>query len=143
MTATPAGGPPVAGYTVVNLEEIEDQAPAFGLSPGLEARFPSEALGLQHMGMSLQRLAPGFRIPWGHRQKEQEELYVLVRGSARAKLDDDVVELKQWDALRVANETMRGFEAGPDGAELLVFGAPKTGPTAGGDAEQTPGWWTD
>jgi hypothetical protein len=63
-----------------------------------------------------------------------------VSGGARIKLDDDVVELKQCDAVRIAKETMRSFEAGPEGAEILAIGAPNTGP---GDAEVTAGWWAD
>jgi uncharacterized cupin superfamily protein len=132
----------MAGYTVVNLKEVEDQAPNFGLAPNLEARFASPALGLQNSGISYQRLAPGFRVPFGHKQKRQEELYVLVGGSARAKLDDEIVELRLWDAVRVPSETMRCFEAGPEGAELLAIGAPNTGRPAN-DAEPTPNWWTD
>jgi mannose-6-phosphate isomerase-like protein (cupin superfamily) len=132
----------VAGYTVVNLKEVEDQAPGFGLSPDLEARFASRPLELQNSGMSYQRLAPGFRMPFGHKHKRQEELYVLVSGSARLKLDDEVVELRAWDAVRVPSERMRNFEAGPDGAEILAFGAPNTGSPAE-DVEQAPNWWTD
>jgi mannose-6-phosphate isomerase-like protein (cupin superfamily) len=78
-------------------------------------------------------------VPFGHRHKRQEEVYVVLSGSLRAKLEDDVVELKPLDAVRVAKETMRGFEAGPEGAELLAIGAPNTGP---GDAETVPGWWS-
>jgi mannose-6-phosphate isomerase-like protein (cupin superfamily) len=122
----------MSGYTIENLKEIEDSAQKFGLSPNLEARFAA--------GFSYQRLAPNFRIPFGHKHAEQEEVYVLVSGSGRVKLDDEVVELKQWDAVRVPKDTMRNFEAGPDGAEILVFGAPRTPP---GDAEVTHGWWTD
>ena len=130
----------MGGYTIVNLKEVEDQAPKFGFSPNLEARFASAPLGLESSGISYQRLAPNFRMPFGHKHKLQEELYVLVSGSVRAKLDDEVVELKPWDALRVPNETMRCFEAGPHGAEILAFGAPKT---AAGDVEMTPNWWRD
>ena len=119
-------------YEIQNLKEIEDSAQKFGLSPDLEARFAP--------GFSYQRLAPNFRIPFGHKHAEQEEVYVLVSGSGRVKLDDEVVELKQWDAVRVPKDTMRNFEAGPEGAEILVFGAPRTPP---GDAEVTHGWWTD
>ena len=128
----------MSGYTIRNLRELEDQAPKFGLSPGLEARFAREALGLGHSGVSLQRLAPGFRSPFGHRHREQEEVYVVVAGSGRMKLDNDVVELRPWDAIRVAKETLRAFEAGPEGLEILAFGAPGTPP---GDAELLPGWW--
>jgi uncharacterized cupin superfamily protein len=129
-------------YTIVNLKEVEDQAPKYGLSPDLEARFAREALGLERSGISYQRLAPGFRIPWGHRHKTQEEIYVVLRGSARAKLDDEIVGLRVWDALRVPAATMRGFEAGPDGVDLLAIGAPAAGP-AGADVEMEQDWWTD
>ena len=129
-------------YTIVNLKEVEDQAPKSGVSPNIEARFARMPLGLQNAGISYQRLAPNFRVPWGHKHKQQEEVYVLLRGSARAKVGDDVLELKPWDALRVPAETMRGFEAGPDGAELLAFGAPVSS-SPGGDVEMTPDWWTD
>ncbi|MBA2564163.1 MAG: hypothetical protein H0V09_01915 [Gemmatimonadetes bacterium] len=133
----------MAGFTIVNLKQVEDQAPKFGLAPSLEARFATVPLGLEKSGVSYQRLAPNFRVPFGHRHKLQEEIYVVLSGSARAKLDDEIVELRAWDAIRVSNDTMRSFEAGADGAEVLVFGAPHTGPPGQGDGEVTPSWWTD
>jgi uncharacterized cupin superfamily protein len=132
----------MSGYTVVNLKEVEDQAAKFGYAPNLEARFASAALELQNSGMSYQRLAPSFRVPFGHRHKVQEELYIVISGDARAKLDEEIVELRSWDALRVPAETMRCFEAGPNGAEVLAFGAPGTGPPAA-DVEMVPNWWAD
>jgi mannose-6-phosphate isomerase-like protein (cupin superfamily) len=131
----------MAAYTKVNLrEDVDDQGPNFGLAPDLEARMARVPLGLEHSGISYQRLAPNFRIPHGHRHKKQEEIYVVVNGSMRVKLDDEVIELKQWDAVRVPKETMRGFESGPEGVEIIAIGAPNTGP---GDAEVEEGWWSD
>ena len=129
----------MTGYTLRNLKEVENAASKFGLAPELEARFATSSLELTRSGLSYQRLAPGFRIPFGHHRKEQEEIYVLVEGSGRMKLDDEIVELRRWDAIRVAKETTRNFEAGPEGATLIAFGAPGTGP---GDAEMEPGWWS-
>jgi uncharacterized cupin superfamily protein len=129
----------MADYTVVNLKEVEDQAPRFDMSPHLEMRMARVALGLENSGVSYQRLAPNFRLPFGHKHKNQEEIYVLVSGSARVKLDDEVVDLKPFDAVRVPKDTMRGFEAGPEGAEFIAVGAPNTGP---GDAETVQGWWS-
>lgn len=130
----------MADYTKVNLREVEDQAPRFGLAPHIEARMARVPLELENSGISYQRLEPNFRLPFGHKHKRQEEVYVVVNGSARMKLEDEVVELQQWDAVRVPNETMRSIEAGPEGAELIAIGAPNTGP---GDADMEQDWWSD
>lgn len=131
----------MADYTLKNLKrDVEDSAVQFGISPALEARFAREPLELQNSGVSYLRLAPGERVPWGHTHKQQEEVYVVVGGSGRIKLDDDVVDVARWDAVRMAPEVMRALEAGPDGLEVVAFGAPATGLH---DAQQEMGWWTD
>ncbi len=132
----------MAGYTIRNLKEIEDAAPGFGLSPSLEARFASVPLECETVGLSYQHIAPNFRVPFGHRHRAQEEVYVIVRGGGRVKLDDEVIELRQWDAVRVSSGTMRNFEAGSEGAELLAFGAPTSGASPSADVELAPEWWT-
>jgi mannose-6-phosphate isomerase-like protein (cupin superfamily) len=128
------------GYTKVNLErDVENQAPAFGMPAELDARFARTAIGGETLGLSLMRLAPGFRVPFGHKHENQEEVYVVVRGSARVKVGDEIVELGERDAIRFDKNTMRGVEAGPDGVEYLAFGAgddPR-------DAELVQGWWSD
>jgi mannose-6-phosphate isomerase-like protein (cupin superfamily) len=126
-------------YTVVNLKEVEDLAPSGGLAPNLEARFARKALELERSGLTYFRMAPGFREPFGHRHRTQEEVYVVGSGSMRMKLDDEIVELRAWDAIRIAPRTVRGREAGPNGAEVLLFGAPQ----AEGDADLLREWWTD
>jgi mannose-6-phosphate isomerase-like protein (cupin superfamily) len=132
---------PMSDYTHLNLkEDVDDQGTNFGLAPNLEARFARVPLGLQNSGVTYLRLAPGFRIPWGHTHKQQEEVFVLVHGSARIKLGDEIREMKPWDAVRVPRETTRGFEAGDEGAEFIAIGAPNTGP---GDAETIQDWWVD
>ena len=130
----------MGGYTHVNLKEVEDQAPKFGYAPHLESRFARESLGLEKSGLTHFRIAPDFRIPFGHTHSEQEEVYVVVSGSGRVKLDDEVLELGQWDAVRIAPGTWRNVEAGPGGAEILAFGAPRTETP---DIEMKQGWWTD
>ena len=131
----------MAGFTKVNLkEDVDDQAPNFGLSPELEARMARVPLEMEHSGISYQRIAPNFRIPFAHKHKNQEEVYVVVSGSVRMKVEDEILELKQWDAVRVHKDTMRSFEGGPEGAEVIAIGAPSTGP---GDAEMVNDWWSD
>ncbi|HEY8030497.1 MAG TPA: hypothetical protein VIE38_13420 [Gaiellaceae bacterium] len=126
------------GFTVRNLKDVQDAAPAFGLSPDLEARFARKPLESKKVGVSYQRLQPNFRIPFGHKHGAQEEIYVILSGSAQAKVGDETVELQQWDALRVDPETMRGIEAGPDGVEFLAVGGPIGEEN---DAEMVNGWW--
>ena len=131
----------MADYTHINLkDDVDDQAPNFGLSPQLETRMARVPLETENAGVSYIRIAPGFRIPFGHKHKNQEEVYLVVSGSMRAKVEEQVIELKQWDALRVNKDTMRGFEGGPEGAEIVAIGAPNTGP---GDAEVEQDWWSD
>ena len=60
-------------------------------------------------------------------------------GSARIKVEDEIVELGQWDAIRIDKDTMRDVEAGPDGVEYLAFGAGDD-PS---EVEMAQGWWTD
>ena len=130
----------MSDYTHINLkEDVDDQAPNFGLAPDLEFRMARVPLEMENAGVSYLRIGPGFRMPFGHRHKQQEEVYVLVSGSAKIKIEDDVRELKQWDAVRLHRDTMRGFEGGPEGAELIAIGAPNTGP---GDADVAQGWWS-
>ena len=129
----------MSNYTKKNLREVENQAPNFGMPDELEARFARRALDGETLGLSLMKLAPNFRIPFGHKHEGQEEVYVVVRGSARIKVEDEVVELGEWDAIRFPKNTMRDVEAGPDGVEYLAFGAGED-PL---DAEMVPHWWSE
>ena len=127
-------------YTRVNLKEVEDQAPKFGLAPNLESRFARKELGLEHSGLTHFRIAPAFRVPFGHTHAEQEEIYVVASGSCRLKLDDEVLDLAQWDAVRIGAGTWRNLEGGPEGAEILAFGAPTFDEP---DLEMAQNWWAD
>jgi mannose-6-phosphate isomerase-like protein (cupin superfamily) len=122
----------------VNLMDVEDAAPKFGMAPDVEARFARRELRCEQLALSYQRLAPNARMPFGHRHAAQEEIYVLLDGSAHVKLDDEVIEVGKLDALRVDAETMRAFEAGSEGAVFIAFGAPGSDRN---DAEMVSGWW--
>jgi quercetin dioxygenase-like cupin family protein len=130
----------MAAYTRVNLKsDVKDMAPEFGMD-GIESRFARTNLELEKSGLSYFRLDPGYRAPFGHTHSEQEEIYVILSGSARVAVGDEVIELAELDAIRIAPETMHGMEAGPDGAEILAFGAPNTDNK---DADMQPGWWPE
>jgi mannose-6-phosphate isomerase-like protein (cupin superfamily) len=129
----------MADYTKLNLKDVENQSPKFGLNE-MEFRSARVPLEMENAGVSYLRVDPNYRVPFGHNHKVQEEVYVLLSGSARLKLDDDVIEMKPLDAVRIHKDTMRNFEGGPEGAEVIAFGAPSTGP---GDGPMTDNWWTD
>jgi uncharacterized cupin superfamily protein len=131
----------MADVTIKNLKaDVDDSAPKFGMAPAIEAHFARDDIGAEKFGLSYQRLAPDARMPFGHTHSEQEEVYVIVGGSGRVKVDDDVHEIEQWDAVRVSAGAMRNFEAGADGLEYVAFGAPNTG---GKDVEMVQGWWPE
>jgi mannose-6-phosphate isomerase-like protein (cupin superfamily) len=128
----------MSGYTHTNLKAIEDSAA--NRAPNLEAHFARKHLDSEHLGVTYFRYAPGFRAPVGHHHREQEEVYVVVSGSGRMRLDDKIVELSQWDIIRVAPETIRGLEGGSDGMEVIAVGSDRP---EGGDGVSVPGWWVD
>ncbi len=109
-------------WTKKNFEEIRDVSPE---EVKIQWRFAREALDSPELGVSRFTYEPGARMPWGHRHRKQEEAYVVVGGSGRAKLDDEVIELSAWDVLRVAPSVIRSFEAGPNGLDLICIGGRK------------------
>jgi mannose-6-phosphate isomerase-like protein (cupin superfamily) len=125
-------------YTRMRLTEVKDSAPEFGLDGVQEARFAKDDLDAKQTGLSHYRLKPGMRSPFGHRHEAAEEVYVVLGGDGRLKLDDEIIEVGKLDAVRVAPGVIRAFEAGPGGIEVLAFGARHDG-----DGELIQGWWSD
>ena len=127
------------GYAIVNLMELENGASEGG--PTLEARFARSAIESEHIGVSHFRYAPGRRSNRGHSHREQEEVYVVLSGSGRVKLDDELLDVRPWDVVRVAPGTFRGFAAGPEGLELLAIGSDR--PEGGDGVHSDDDWWGD
>ncbi len=126
----------MANFTIKNLKELDDSAAD---RDGIEARFGRKHLDSEHLGVSYFRYEPGFKPTYGHRHHEQEEAYVVVRGSGRIRLDDEIIELSQWDVVRVAPEVVRAFASGPEGLEVIAIGSDRP---EGGDGELVEDFWT-
>jgi mannose-6-phosphate isomerase-like protein (cupin superfamily) len=127
---------------MVNIMEIGDAARQFGNTEKFVARPAGDRLELEHSTVALLTLAPNHRMAIGHRHQTQEEIYVVLEGSGALKLDDEIIAVQLWDAIRVPARVMRGMEAGSDGLTIIVFGAPHTGLPAD-EAEIVPDWWKD
>ena len=125
-------------YAHVNLLDLTDNVA--GRLEGLEARFARGKLESRDLGVSHWRYAPNLQVPAGHRHREQEEAYIVVAGSGRILIDGEVIELRQWDVVRLAPEAVRAIAAGPDGLEIIAVGGPKP---PEGDGEQVPVSWPD
>lgn len=131
-------------FTHKNLKaDMADIGSVFEGAAGLEFRLATDMLELQESGLCLQRVPPGYRFPYGHTHERQEEVYIVIRGSGRMKIDDEIVELKELDAVRVSPGSWRGYEAGTDGMEILVIGAPSLGEGRREDVEGKRDWWID
>lgn len=135
-SAPPDGDRPA--YTLRRLRDVEDAAEEAGLSEYGAARFANDDLHTEQTGVSLQRLNPGKRQSFGHRHRTVEEVYVVIGGSGRIKLDDAVEAVSALDAIRISPPVMRAFQAGDDGLEYLAFG-----PRRAGDGDMVPDWWSD
>ena len=127
-----------APFTHKKLTDVKDSAPEFGMEDVQEARFAKGDLEAERTGLSHLRLKSEQRTPFGHRHEQAEEVYVVISGSGRMKLDDEIVEVERLDAIRVSPEVVRAFEAGSEGIEVLAVGARHDG-----DGEVIPGWWSD
>jgi mannose-6-phosphate isomerase-like protein (cupin superfamily) len=125
-------------FTHKKLTEVKDSAAEFGHGDAMEARFAKDDVETEETGLSFHRIKPGKRQPFGHNHDEAEEVYVVIRGSGRLKLDDEIIEVETLDAIRVSPQVTRAWEAGDDGLEVLAFGAHYEG-----DGEVVPGWWSD
>jgi mannose-6-phosphate isomerase-like protein (cupin superfamily) len=123
-------------YSVKNLHEVEDSAAKHGFSDTQEARFPREDLEAENTGLAYIVLRPGKQQPFAHRHAEAEEIYVVLSGSGRLKLDDEILEIGPMDAIRMAPQVARALEAGDEGLEVLAFG-----PRHAGDAEMVKDFW--
>jgi mannose-6-phosphate isomerase-like protein (cupin superfamily) len=129
-------------FTLRNIKrDLEDIGSVFDGPADLEFRAATRSLQLEQSALSYQRVPPGYRFPYGHTHATQEEVYVVLHGGGRMKLDDEVVHLTRWDAVRVPPGTWRGYEAGPEGLEMLVIGAPNLGHTPRDDVEGRRDWW--
>jgi quercetin dioxygenase-like cupin family protein len=125
-------------YAIVNLLDMEDSVQ--GRVPGMEGRFSRKHLGSRDLGVSHWRFAPETRNPVAHSHREQEEAYVVVSGSGRVRLDDEIRDIRQWDVIRIGPPVVRAFEAGPDGLDLIAVGGPKP---EGGDGVVSESPWPD
>jgi mannose-6-phosphate isomerase-like protein (cupin superfamily) len=128
----------MSDYTLTNFKEVNDLGADSGGT--VEARFARNAIESDHLGVTYFRYGPGRRSPFGHKHREQEEAYIVTSGSGRIRLDDEILELKPWDVLRVAPSVVRAFEGGPDGLEFIAIGNDRP---EGGDGERVPGFWDD
>jgi mannose-6-phosphate isomerase-like protein (cupin superfamily) len=125
-------------YSIKNLKEVEDSAANRGAD--IEARFGRKHLDSQHLGISYFRYGANYKPTFGHRHREQEEGYVVVAGSGQIKLDDEILDLRQWDVVRVAPGVVRAFSGGPDGLELIAIGSDRP---EGGDGEMVQDFWAE
>jgi mannose-6-phosphate isomerase-like protein (cupin superfamily) len=129
-------------YSLTNLrDDPEDLGSNFDGAPDLEFRAATKLLGLEQSGLTFQSVPPDYRFPYGHTHEVQEEVYVVVGGGGRMAVDDEVFDLRRWDAVRVPPGSWRGYEAGPEGLELIIIGAPSLGDSPRDDVEGTRDWW--
>ena len=126
-------------YKKINFAEVKDLAPDYGMSEMGEARFARGALGAERIGMAKYRMKPGRRVGFGHSHPESEEAYVVLSGSGRFRVNDDILDVGLHDIVYCPADTMREWEAGPDGMELLAFGAHNEGE----DTKMERDFWTD
>jgi mannose-6-phosphate isomerase-like protein (cupin superfamily) len=125
-------------YTKKNLSETKDSAPEFGFGDIGEAHFVMGELGAETTGLAYHKLNPNMRQRFSHKHEDAEEVYVVLGGSGRLKLDDEVIDIGRLDAVRIAPQVERAVEAGDEGLEFLAFGPHHKGD---GELNHDGGFW--
>ncbi|MDX6535443.1 MAG: hypothetical protein QOF68_3187 [Gaiellales bacterium] len=128
----------MTGFTIANLKDIEDSVG--DRAPGIEGRFARKHLDSQHLGVTYMRYDAGVRSPMAHSHREQEEAYIVISGSGRIRLDDEIHEIRQWDVVRMSPQTIRAVEAGEQGLELIAVGSDRP---EGGDGVVADSAWVE
>ena len=128
----------MSNYTKINFTDVENSAAGRGVE--IDARFARKHIDSKHLGVSQFSYGSGVRPPYGHRHREQEEVYVITHGSGKLRLDDEIIDIRRGDVIRVAPQVVRAFAAGPEGLELIAVGNDRP---EGGDGEMIQDFWTD
>jgi mannose-6-phosphate isomerase-like protein (cupin superfamily) len=127
-------------YTITRLDEVDDM---LGDYPG-EMRMLTYGLDAEQVALTYRRMPQhtGGKGSYGHRHREQEEIYFVVRGKLQFKLGDDVVEAGRGTAVRVAPGTFRSvWNDEPEEAELVIVSRRVADPEA--DVEYQPDFWPE
>jgi mannose-6-phosphate isomerase-like protein (cupin superfamily) len=109
-------------YSMVDLEDLA------GEGPGGRVRKVRRALGARAFGFNYFTLGPNEDgREHDHAAKPQEEVYFVVKGSGRMRIDDEEIELRPGRFVRVDAESRRLPISGDEGLEFVTFGAPIEG----------------
>ena len=127
-----------AAYTLKRLTDVTDSAPGLGVGAYQESRFATDDLDAEQTGVTHHRFRAGKRQKIAHKHDQAEEIYVVLAGFGRIKLDDEIFEIEPLDAIRVSPGVIRTFEAGPRGLDVLAVGTHHDG-----DGEVFEDWWID
>jgi len=107
----------MSGYSVKRIDEMET---AYGGS----MRLARAALGVASFGVQIEEFPPNFdQYPeHNHSEDGQEEVYMVLRGSAEIEIDGGRIPLDPETMVRVSPGVKRRIFAGPQGARILALG---------------------
>jgi mannose-6-phosphate isomerase-like protein (cupin superfamily) len=130
----------MADYVIKNLDEVGD---VLGDYPG-EMKMMTYDLNSEKVAFTWRRMPQhtGGKGSYGHFHKQAEEIYFVVEGSLQFKLGDEVIDVSDGSAVRVAPNTVRSiWNEGPDDAELVICSVRLDDPRA--DGEIVEEFWPD
>ena len=101
-----------ANYSAVNVGKFEELDQYQLKHPRMDRTvkgkvFLREQLGLTAMQISYGKMGPGRSVPFYHQHKENEELYLFIKGTGQMQIDGDVVDVTEGSAVRIATSGTR------------------------------------
>lgn len=69
--------------------------------------FLNSLLGLTSAEISINKLPPEASMPFHHQHRNNEEIYIFIKGTGEFRVDDQVFPVSEGTAVRVAPEGVR------------------------------------
>ncbi len=73
--------------------------------------FLHDLLGLTSCEISVSAMPKGIKLPFNHKHKQNEEIYIFLSGEGTMTLDNEVIEVKEGSCVKVEPNAVRTMES--------------------------------
>ena len=83
--------------------------------------FIKNLLDLTSMEISLSIFKPDEEMPFFHKHKKNEEVYVIIKGKAQFIVDEEIIDLSEGSFIKIKPEEARYYKNSSSSEELIIM----------------------